>query len=227
MKKVTKSEAIEQGLNYYFTGKPCKHGHVSERYINGGACVACQRIKSKEFSKNNVESERIRKHLDYLAHKEERNDRNKSWQKRNRAKVSAYVAKWREKNREKVNERAAELRRKNPEKQKEADRRWRAKNKHKVAKKDSLKRAAKLARIPVWFGEFDDFVIQEAHALAALRGDETGIPWHVDHMLPMRGRKISGLHCAHNIQVIPAAMNVRKINKMVLTNPLEWLRDGV
>lgn len=226
MEFISKSEAIKNGLNYYFTGKPCKRGHISKRYVSG-ACAECQKEKSKSYTENNREKEKERKRVSHQKHKAKHLEMTKAWQKRNREKVTATVAKWRERNRDKVNARAAQLRHQNPEKQKEADRRWRAKNPQKAAKKDSRKRAAKLERIPVWFGEFDDFVIQEAHALAALRGDETGITWHVDHMLPMRGRSISGLHCADNIQVIPAAMNVRKINKMVLTNPLEWLRDGV
>ena len=151
----------------------------------------------------------------------------KEWQKSNREKVNAYRKVWRDRNRAKLNERAAELRLMAPDKQKEADRRWRANNPQKAAKKDSKRRAAKLERIPCWFSEFDDFVIQEAHELTVLREIDTGMAWHVDHMLPMRGNKVSGLHVAYNIQVIPAAMNVRKVNKMILTNPLEWLINGL
>ncbi|EHI9241207.1 hypothetical protein J9100_002470 [Vibrio vulnificus] len=42
MEVITKSDAIERGLNFYFTGKPCKRGHIAKRYMNGG-CSSCMR----------------------------------------------------------------------------------------------------------------------------------------------------------------------------------------
>jgi hypothetical protein len=41
---ITRKEAQAAGLKKYFTGKPCKEGHVSERYVNGG-CIGCEKIK--------------------------------------------------------------------------------------------------------------------------------------------------------------------------------------
>ena len=69
-------------------------------------------------------------------------------------------------------------------------------------------------------------VISEAYALAEQRKKETGIDWHVDHMYPLQGRRVSGLHCALNIQVIPGFMNASKRNRMIMTEPLEWLRHA-
>ena len=40
-KIITKKESINQGLNFYFTGKPCKNGHICERKIHSGNCVQC------------------------------------------------------------------------------------------------------------------------------------------------------------------------------------------
>ncbi|ESD44066.1 hypothetical protein HMPREF1604_01238 [Escherichia coli 908519] len=34
-------EAAKAGLNRYFTGKRCRHGHLSERYVLNGTCVEC------------------------------------------------------------------------------------------------------------------------------------------------------------------------------------------
>jgi hypothetical protein len=39
----TRKEAIEQGRPKYYTGKPCKNGHYSQRYSVSGACLQCVR----------------------------------------------------------------------------------------------------------------------------------------------------------------------------------------
>jgi hypothetical protein len=41
LKIVTRMEAAKAGLNRYFTGKRCRHGHLSERYVLNGTCVEC------------------------------------------------------------------------------------------------------------------------------------------------------------------------------------------
>jgi len=34
-------DAAQQGLTRYSTGKPCARGHISERYVSTGGCIAC------------------------------------------------------------------------------------------------------------------------------------------------------------------------------------------
>lgn len=43
MNIITRLEAHKAGLKHYFTGKPCKHGHVAQRYITTGNCFECAR----------------------------------------------------------------------------------------------------------------------------------------------------------------------------------------
>jgi len=40
--------AKKEGKKRYFTGRPCKHGHTSERFTSGGACIACHHLKCNE-----------------------------------------------------------------------------------------------------------------------------------------------------------------------------------
>lgn len=42
---------------------------------------------------------------------------------------------------------------------------------------------------------------------------ETGILHHVDHIIPLQGELVSGLHVAENLRAIPAAENLRKRNR--------------
>lgn len=43
-KIVNRAEAIKNGSSVYYTGMPCKKGHVVQRYTTNGACLECIRL---------------------------------------------------------------------------------------------------------------------------------------------------------------------------------------
>ena len=46
----TKTEAVDLGLNRYWSGALCKNGHISDRYVKcQGACVQCRRESTKSW----------------------------------------------------------------------------------------------------------------------------------------------------------------------------------
>lgn len=103
----------------------------------------------------------------------------------------------------------------------EALQRWRMNNPAASAAQVLNRRAARKAAMPDDFGEFDAFVVEEAAAACKRRERMHGVKFHVDHIVPLaRG----GLHAWHNLQVIPAFLNVRKHTKLIFTKPGEWLR---
>lgn len=55
MKIVMRAEAIKLGLSHYFTGKPCKNGHISERNTYGRGCMKCNKDKVEAYNKKNAE----------------------------------------------------------------------------------------------------------------------------------------------------------------------------
>ncbi len=61
--------------------------------------------------------------------------------------------------------------------------------------------------------ELLDLVFAEARDLRNLRKDCTEIDWHIDHIIPLRGKTVCGLHTWSNLQVIPATINLQKSNK--------------
>lgn len=64
--------------------------------------------------------------------------------------------------------------------------------------------------------EFTKFIVQEAHDLRKLRNKITKIEWHVDHIIPLKGKKVCGLHIWSNLQVIPKRINLQKGNLIAL-----------
>lgn len=45
--KITRKQAVKEGKPKYYTGFPCKHGHISERYTSTYVCQECmtQRVR--------------------------------------------------------------------------------------------------------------------------------------------------------------------------------------
>ncbi|MDF0506567.1 hypothetical protein POK33_38095 [Burkholderia cenocepacia] len=68
--KISRKQAIAKGQSHYFTGKPCKAGHVSPRSAKTGACMACKREDSRRRAQANPERTRevnrasVKRHYD-------------------------------------------------------------------------------------------------------------------------------------------------------------------
>lgn len=71
---------------------------------------------------------------------------------------------------------------------------------------------AQAQRTPQRSAEFTTLAAGEAYDLAARRTKATGFAWHVDHVIPLRGVTVSGLHVWNNFAVIPASVNRAKSN---------------
>ena len=70
-----------------------------------------------------------------------------------------------------------------------------------------------LKRTPKWLTADDFWLIRQAYELAKLRTVVTQIDWQVDHVIPLRGKRVSGLHVPSNLRVVPTSVNLRKGNK--------------
>lgn len=75
--------------------------------------------------------------------------------------------------------------------------------------------AAKIKATPSWLTISHKSQISEIYAQAAIKTAETGIPHEVDHIVPLRGFYVCGLHTPWNLQIIPAFKNRQKSNSMV------------
>jgi hypothetical protein len=89
---------------------------------------------------------------------------------------------------------------------------WVEKNRAAIVARVNKRNAAKLKRTPTWLTDSDLDRIKCLYQLAAMRNRESGQPWHVDHIIPLQGAFVSGLHVPNNLRVIPAVDNRRKNN---------------
>jgi hypothetical protein len=115
----------------------------------------------------------------------------------NKEKHAANMAENYQKNKTEVKQRVAE---------------WKKQNVAKVNANCMKRHAQKLNATPSWLTEDDHWLIEEAYDLAKLRTKMFGFVWHVDHVIPLRGKTVCGLHVPINLQVIPATENCSKRN---------------
>lgn len=115
-------------------------------------------------------------------------------------KTSAHQVKYRVANSEKLAARDAKYAKANP---------------GKINAKTARRHAAKLQRTPPWLTKEQRAEIEAIYVLCAERTRVTGVPHAVDHILPLQGRTVSGLHIAANLQIITASENCQKHNKYV------------
>jgi hypothetical protein len=93
--------------------------------------------------------------------------------------------------------------------------------------RDKSNRRCSRAKEAKFTDELTSFITKEAHELRKLRNQLTGIEWHVDHIIPLRGKEINGLHIWSNLQVIPKILNLRKGAKNSIHAQWETrLQDG-
>lgn len=141
------------------------------------------------------------------------------WNKNNRDKKNASDKKWRDANPEK------QWWKRHPEEHKSrtaiATAKWWAKNpdyshQHYLNNKERFvaararRRAKQESATPIWLTSIDKAQIQQMYDVSAARAVQTGVKHHVDHIIPINGKQVSGMHVPWNLQVITATENLSK-----------------
>lgn len=90
---------------------------------------------------------------------------------------------------------------------------WKKNNKHKVLANVVERRIKTKNRMPLWLSKEQ---IAEIHLFYKMAKElETIFPWkqHVDHIVPLLGKTVSGLHVPWNLQILSAKYNMEKGNR--------------
>lgn len=163
MKRAERHVAKQAGLTRYFTGKPCKYGHVAERFVSTKACVICAAENTKRWAADNMLKKLATKAL---------------WQHRNPEKLIAY--------------RKA----------------YRARNPVKCFLDSKHRKHVVAQRTPAWA---DTNAIHQVY-LDAREFRDAGLNVCVDHVIPLQGELVSGLHVPQNLRVCLSSVNQAKSN---------------
>jgi hypothetical protein len=81
--------------------------------------------------------------------------------------------------------------------------------------RNALRRAAKLSATPSWLSEEDKEKIAGYYFTAQQKTKNLNEVFHVDHIVPLQGKNVCGLHVPWNLQIIPAAANLSKSNQWI------------
>lgn len=185
----TRKEAQETGATHYFTGAPCKHGHVAPRKTKG-ACVECLKIEWQKSAETRAEYFKAYNQSEAgLTAKQE-------YYKRNRDAVIAR----------------AQAR---PAEEKRAYRKaWKEHNEMQVLADNKVRRRKHRQATPPWLTKKQKTQIRQLYQIAITMTQTTGERYVVDHIYPLRSDTVCGLHVPWNLRVITQAENLQKSNTL-------------
>jgi len=90
MEIIGREAAKAAGLTRYFTGKPCKSGHMEPRLVSSGDCAQCKKRHAAKLYRNNLEARKINRKKQYDNNKEIELTRAKIYKHNNPDKFKAY-----------------------------------------------------------------------------------------------------------------------------------------
>jgi 5-methylcytosine-specific restriction endonuclease McrA len=180
----TRKEAKAAGAKYYFTGEPCKHGHVALRKTKG-TCVECLKI---EWRTSNAARALLPK-------SEAAKEAGRRYYERNKEQVIARAAT-------------------RPKELLKAYRGvWAKNNKMQVNASNKARRRKHRDATPKWLSRTYKMEIRQIYHIAMTMTQTTGEQYVVDHIVPLRNPTVCGLHVPWNLRVITQEENLKKSNK--------------
>ena len=208
-----KAQAKADGKQYYYTGKPCVNGHICERRVHKSVCLLCEKERKDKFwSKFDDPSKAL-------------SDWKKEYYSKNPSKLeqlkSKNLARYHsdvefKKRHNEINRKNWSIRRQNPDYVASENKRiaeWSKNNKPKRTAMLENRRCALLNATPTWLTAIQKAQIAEFYEIAEALNTQTGVKHHVDHIVPLKGKTVTGLHAPWNLQILTATQNISKGNR--------------
>lgn len=174
------------------------------------------RMKEYRLANKEAETKRIREWKD--ANKEHIKTKSKAYNEENKEKIADQKREYYLKNKERIDAKNSEYNKKNKDMLSKKRTEWLARTPGLSASYVKKYQASKLQRTPSWLTEFDKLKISCIYSVAAMLTRHNNEPWHVDHVIPLQGELVSGLHVPSNLQVLRGSENISKKNKFEVSN---------
>ncbi len=182
----TRKEAQALGAKFYFTGEPCVRGHIALRKTKG-SCLEC--VKE-----------------DWAVDNERRKERPKT------EAAKAAGKRYYEKNRQAVIARAAA---RPVEEKRRLQAQYKDRNIDVVRADTSVRKRRHREATPKWLTPAERLQMRDLYVQARKMTELTRERYVVDHIVPLRGEEVCGLHVPWNLRVITQEQNLKKSNKLV------------
>lgn len=172
----------------------------------GAEIIVLRQRGLRDVCKSCLNKHRLRKWK--LKNPERKKELNYASAKRCRKQKNAYTKIYQKLHPEKVAARQAQFRVKNPERANEIRREYYYRNREIEIQR--VQDRQRKERTPKWANTAQIFSI---YKLARKISKETGKQHHVDHIIPLKGKTVSGLHVENNLQILTQYENISKGNK--------------
>lgn len=211
---ISREEAAKINQKWFFTGIPCKNGHIDKRYVNTGICYECKRNLNKVHYDRYPEVIAAINSKSYYKHPEKRKQNSQTWAENNREKSNSIKRKYRQTHKELVNASSREY--------------------QNNCRKDPFVRLSKNLSKSIWeclkecknnqrWLQFVTFTFPELtrhlekQFIDGMTWDNYGSYWHIDHVKPLSWFNLETefklAWALENLQPLKAFENLSKNNR--------------
>ena len=182
------------------TAKPFNEFHKSKQHRDGYSpvCKVCKKAYNKKYYEENKSQIMEQKRKYYSENQEAMLSQKKEYYNSNKDLILKKVKTYRKNNKQKISELKSKYQRE---------------NRHKTNRVGADKRARKRNATPSWLTAVHKEEMNNLYWLAQDLRAISGEDYHVDHIVPLAGKDVCGLHVPWNLQVLPSDINISKGNR--------------
>lgn len=170
--------------------------------------------RTRLWQKENPEKDKANRKRYYEKHKEKLSLKNKDKWVKNKEKYIQRQKVYRENNKDIVSKSRRNWKDRNEDYHSIYSKEWREKYPERNNASSAKRRAAKLKATPRWLTKEHLDMIEDIYLKARELQEQDGIKRHVDHIVPLQGKGVCGLHVPWNLQILTEEQNQKKNNKL-------------
>lgn len=173
-----------------------------------------KRQMDRDYAAKNAEQARAKTRAWVIANPERKRASDKTYAINNAERLKEQGRAYRAANASRKSERDRIWRRDNPEAASAQGKAYRVRNRGSVLADRAFRKARKKQATPAWLTKEHRVEMRNFYKNAVLFSEIFGEPFHVDHIVPLLGENVRGLHVPWNLQVLPAKENMSKGNRL-------------